>query len=217
MRFLFGLIIGAMLTILVATAVKIPTKEAANYFVDMWGEVIDKVAQTEKPVPIPIEAPSLVLADRSEEFFDKPHNQLANNPVQEQLSPWLPEPLRLPPSRAEVMAESVAEVKETEHDLDSEAPMIVDSLLPETETAPPASEVALGVHASPSSKTIWEPFHSEVSATGFANRLSLQLGYPFQVTRDGPARYLVVFNYDSDEQRALLMRQIDTLTGYRAP
>ena len=80
-------------------------------------------------------------------------------------------------------------------------------------------EVALPEVPAPVTGTapVWEPFHSEISATGFAKRLSLQLGYPFEVLKQGPARYLVVFDYESDAERSLLQQQIAALTGYRHP
>lgn len=63
---------------------------------------------------------------------------------------------------------------------------------------------------------VWKPFHSEVSATGFARRLSTQLGYPFRALREGPARYHVVFDYDTVQQRELLQQQVTALTGFDA-
>ncbi|MFK7915311.1 MAG: hypothetical protein AB8B93_15465, partial [Pseudomonadales bacterium] len=56
-------------------------------------------------------------------------------------------------------------------------------------------------------------FHSEVSANGFAKRLSLQLGYPFSVIKTGPAKYHVVFSYRAESERELLSAQLATLTG----
>ena len=61
---------------------------------------------------------------------------------------------------------------------------------------------------------VWKPFHSEVSAAGFARRLSVQLGYPFRALREGPAKYHVVFDYDTDEQRELLREQVQAVTGF---
>jgi len=72
--------------------------------------------------------------------------------------------------------------------------------------APPAMETAI----------VWKPFHSEVSADGFARRLSTQLGYPFRALREGPAKYYVVFDYDSQEQRELLRGQVEALIGFSA-
>ena len=61
---------------------------------------------------------------------------------------------------------------------------------------------------------VWKPFHSQVSADGFARRLSTQLGYPFRALREGPAKYHVVFDYGSQEQRELLRAQVEALTGF---
>lgn len=61
---------------------------------------------------------------------------------------------------------------------------------------------------------VWRPFHSQLSAKGFARRLSLQLGYPFDVVKVDAAEYLVVFAYDDEAQRELLSAQVTELTGY---
>ena len=60
----------------------------------------------------------------------------------------------------------------------------------------------------------WKPFHSQVSAAGFARRLSTQLGFPFRAVRAGPAKYQVVFDYTDAAQRELLESQITSITGY---
>src|SRR5690606_15825827 len=57
---------------------------------------------------------------------------------------------------------------------------------------------------------VWVPFHSEVSASGFAARLSESLDHPFGVERRGPRSYQVVFRYRSEpERRALLAQAAD--------
>ncbi|MGI9325358.1 MAG: hypothetical protein ACR2PZ_09085 [Pseudomonadales bacterium] len=61
---------------------------------------------------------------------------------------------------------------------------------------------------------VWRPFHSQMSAEGFAKRLSLQLGYPFTVVKVGAARYHVVFSYQDSAERDLLAEQLTALTGY---
>ena len=72
----------------------------------------------------------------------------------------------------------------------------------------------LAVTPSEETAVVWKPFHSEVSAQGFARRLSVQLGYPFRAMREGPATYQVVFDYSSDEQREVLRQQVEALTGF---
>jgi hypothetical protein len=58
---------------------------------------------------------------------------------------------------------------------------------------------------------VWTPFHSEVSARGFANRLSEQIEHPFAVERQGPGAYQVVFRYSSPGERDVA--EVSALTG----
>ena len=86
------------------------------------------------------------------------------------------------------------------------------------EPAPPGDPApAASVPDAEDPAVAWKPFHSEVSARGFARTLSTRLGHPFEVRRDGPARYQVVYRYDSSSQRDLLRQQVAALTGYLAP
>ncbi|MBT4161529.1 MAG: hypothetical protein HOC70_03205 [Gammaproteobacteria bacterium] len=63
----------------------------------------------------------------------------------------------------------------------------------------------------------WIPFRSETSASGFANKLSQQLGIRFQVIKRGPGQYEVGFRYASGQQRDEVLEFVESLTGYRAP
>lgn len=60
---------------------------------------------------------------------------------------------------------------------------------------------------------VWVPFHSEMSASGFADRLSESLDHPFRVERRGPGRYQVVFAYRDEEQRREVLSEAATVTG----
>lgn len=60
---------------------------------------------------------------------------------------------------------------------------------------------------------VWVPFHSEMSASGFAARLSASLDHPFRVERQGPRRYQVVFPYESEPERRALLAQAADATG----
>ncbi|HSG88308.1 MAG TPA: hypothetical protein VLA56_03795 [Pseudomonadales bacterium] len=88
-------------------------------------------------------------------------------------------------------------------------------------SSPPASAVDDGFEAraeadatAPSDvASVWIPFHSERSATGFADRLSRALEHPFSVRRQGPGAYEVVFPFDDASQRDALLTQVATLTG----
>lgn len=60
---------------------------------------------------------------------------------------------------------------------------------------------------------VWQAFHSEISARGFARQLQEILAYPLEVRKQGPARYLVAFTYDSDDQRDALLQEIEQIMG----
>lgn len=209
MRFLFGLIIGAMLTILAASVINAPTQVVVNDIREAWHELVDKVQQSEQSVSGTAEVRTEAKIEPNDwSARDKllEDNLLEDNLLEDELledkllfEDKLLQLASQPPPETDVEVEA------------SEILAIEQNVL--TESSWPSSSYA----SQSSSATIWEPFHSQVSATGFAKRLSLQLGYPFQVTKDGPARYLVVFHYKSDEERALLVQQVATLTGYRAP
>lgn len=209
MRFLFGLIIGAMLTILAASVINAPTQVVVNDIREAWHELVDKVQQSEQSVSGTAEVRTEAKIEPNDwSARDKllEDNLLEDNLLEDKLledkllfEDKLLQLASQPPPETDVEVEA------------SEILAIEQNVL--TESSWPSSSYA----SQSSSATIWEPFHSQVSATGFAKRLSLQLGYPFQVTKDGPARYLVVFHYKSDEERALLVQQVATLTGYRAP
>lgn len=204
MRFLFGLIIGAMLTILAASVINAPTQVVVNDIREAWHELVDKVQQSEQSVSGTAEVRTEAKIEPNDwSARDKllEDNLLEDKLLEDKLlfEDKLLQLASQPPPETDVEVEA------------SEILAIEQNVL--TESSWPSSSYA----SQSSSATIWEPFHSQVSATGFAKRLSLQLGYPFQVTKDGPARYLVVFHYKSDEERALLVQQVATLTGYRAP
>lgn len=199
MRFLFGLIIGAMLTILAASVINAPTQVVVNDIREAWHELVDKVQQSEQSVSGTAEVRTEAKIEPND--WSARDKLLEDNLLEDNLlfEDKLLQLASQPPPETDVEVEA------------SEILAIEQNVL--TESSWPSSSYA----SQSSSATIWEPFHSQVSATGFAKRLSLQLGYPFQVTKDGPARYLVVFHYKSDEERALLVQQVATLTGYRAP
>ena len=62
-------------------------------------------------------------------------------------------------------------------------------------------------------QTVWVPFHSRMSARGFADRLMGSLNHPFAVERQGPGRYQVVFPYADEPERRALLAQAAEVTG----
>jgi hypothetical protein len=68
-------------------------------------------------------------------------------------------------------------------------------------------------HTEQGSEPVWTLFHSEASASGFANYLSTSLDHPFEVTKLGPAQYQVSYSYTNPEQAQALAAKINTITG----
>ena len=73
-----------------------------------------------------------------------------------------------------------------------------------------------GIRAEVKQAPVWIPFHSEKSASGFAERLALEVGHGFDVNKQGPRRYQVVFAYADDVERDAVLGRVEMLTGYRA-
>lgn len=63
------------------------------------------------------------------------------------------------------------------------------------------------------SEPVWTVFHSEASASGFANYLSQSINHPFEVTKLGPAQYQVSYSYSSSEQAQMLAAKVKMITG----
>lgn len=94
-----------------------------------------------------------------------------------------------------------------------EAPL--DTPLDIADTPHPESRPA--IIAAPLNYTIWSPFRSEISASGFANNLSTQLDRAFRVVRRAPGHYEVVFDYLSDTELVEVLDAVEKITGVGQP
>ncbi len=85
---------------------------------------------------------------------------------------------------------------------------------PVAETPPePAPPRLVTAPTQPRWHVFWNPFRSEFSANGFAERLQQSTGMDFRVTRAGPGRYEVAFAYLDEEQRQSRLTRISAATG----
>ena len=84
-------------------------------------------------------------------------------------------------------------------------------------TVPEPQSIAASSFVDPNEATgttiIWSPFHSEASASGFANRLTRELAHPFRVKKQAPAQYVVSYDYSDAQHKAQLEARIKALTG----
>ena len=83
-------------------------------------------------------------------------------------------------------------------DPEPEVPVTADPFIAQTGTAP-----------------VWTAFHSERSASGFAETLSRELGHAFTIDKQGAGKYQVVFAYASESERTRLLNEIDSIIGVR--
>ena len=77
----------------------------------------------------------------------------------------------------------------------------------------PAAATPEAATPAPGTERVWVPFYSERSANGFAERLHEAVHHPFRVTRDGPRRYQVVFDYQTHDERRELAERVRAVTG----
>ena len=187
MRFILGLIAGALTTMLVATTLDTPNAELMQTVQDRWqrvsqigatpmGPIDDTVGHKPAPPPVATEQTAEVV-----EVFE--------------VGEVLTGPNRLPPP-LDVTFES--------------APHTSGQDLTVLEPAAPNNSQEAAVS---SEVVVWSPFHSEASAAGFANRLTRQLSHPFAVRKLGPANYVVFYTYADAAEQQVIEQRIAEVTG----
>lgn len=215
MKFVIGLVAGASATLAIATLAGMdwepPTRLNENL-----------LAQTSL---LPAhEVPNAVTAT-TESATKKPEAEAVAAELEPEPAPFRsvtidPLPAEPLPEPAPVIASAPAPAKQPAtarksrlkpDRLDTSVPTSTDVATKNAKTPPKAAQAGA---EEVTTAVVWKPFHSEVSATGFARRLSTQLGYPFRALREGPAKYHVVFDYETPQQRELLRQQVQALTGF---
>ncbi len=196
MRFLIGLFAGALTIFVGAWVLERSVSDAANAHAPPAFNEEQQPATAVEPVSEQNVAAIEVPADTSDSVDSgDDESDVSARPPATPPPTQIEAPSEVQEDPAEepqtVQAEAMAA---TGPDSDSDLPSMVDS--PTTQAV------------------VWRPFHSEVSANGFARRLSAQLGVDFYVRRQEAAVYHVVFDYTSPEERELLQSQIAALTGF---
>ena len=82
-------------------------------------------------------------------------------------------------------------------------------------SAAETSDVLPSLLPEPLFYAVWSPFRSELSAKGFARKLTVQTSRRFRVVRT-PDGYQVGFDYSSDHEKAAVAAVVDRLTGGRS-
>ncbi|MDH3641634.1 MAG: hypothetical protein OES38_06030 [Gammaproteobacteria bacterium] len=216
MRFLFGLLLGAVLTLFVATAFDAPTHALVDKGKASWQDFL------------------LATGDALFEFPEltegKPDDSAGDGTTIEAATPWrVAEPA--PDTTIEMVPEVVPDMAPVSDGPDMEAdtdvrlsvdePRDLQELLaagyPAEDTPGSAFATIAAIDGEVPVQSVWVPFRSQMSAQGFAKRLTGQLDHPFAVNREGPGRYQVSFNYESESQRLDVLGQVQSLTGQELP
>jgi len=201
MRFVLGIIAGALATLFVATAMDAPTDRIVDQFVNTGLDQWHKLTRLETPALV--ESTELTVSTKQSvptTATSVPASTPSTPPITNEVDP---DPTQFQiPDDPEKSADHTA--------LTSHEPA---SPLPTTQP----EEVETVDSTTPQQAVVWAPFHSEASARGFATRLTNQLAHPFTVSKTGPANYLVTYEYRDEPSRMELEQQIAYVTGAATP
>ena len=215
MRFLFGLIFGAAMTLLVATAMNAPTGKIVGQLVDSWQTAAAWLEAA---------AARGDAAQTAQQSFPEQAGPVqagptrADPPAVDQLTTLAPSV----PAPETVAAETNAPETVAPDTVDDNQPIVDNQTYASAEPLPELPGTEPDLPPVPETSTVgeavvWAPFHSEASAQGFATRLTHQLSRPFYVKKQRAATYLVVFEYADAAERTALEQQIAYVTGQAAP
>ncbi|MDZ7668168.1 MAG: hypothetical protein U5Q16_01670 [Gammaproteobacteria bacterium] len=189
MRFLVGLISGAALMLLLAQILAVPDGRWRERTMALLDSAVTAGRQALSDAPADAVEPT--VADATDEANpsadEEPQEDLAG--VEEPASQPIPRP---PDPFPLVSEEDTQSIVEQVFESPRRQPQAV------TETR---------------SQVVWVPFHSEMSANGFAQRLSAALDHRFDVERRGPGRYEVVFDYRDEPERDAVLSEAAQVTG----
>jgi len=232
MRFVIGLIFGAGLILL---ATQQPDgrwlRQVPGWLDGLANAVGDALALPPRPAAGAADQGDAGRAADAAESGSEPASIAGVEPAQQPI-PRPPDPpapdsgrVRAPLAagpEGEDVQRLVAEIFQTPAEAGSSGPTQVRAGAP-TDGAPTEGEpveaparartAAAGPASNAGRAAVWVPFHSRMSADGFAERLSESLDHPFRVEREGPGRYQVVFAYGDESERRALLDEAAAATG----
>ena len=223
MRFLLGIFVGAGATLLVATAIDAPTSPVLAELRQVWERLITVTGNTlfrsdgtaaagRQPSAgtSPARQPAGLSAAATNHGTAVPAGRESGKPALEPAGgPGASQSETAPAADANRLAQQT-EPSAVGTVPDDGAHSFALASTPGTPAAGPDGDRTVTVTAT---QAVWVPFHSEMSARGFARRLAEQFGHPFSVEREGPGAYNVVFSYDHPEQREQMLADVKEVTG----
>jgi hypothetical protein len=206
MRFVLGLIAGAALILLATGTTGAPAGDLSSRLRQgaetLWRSLVEATGGNLAQLPSRVgsadaaRTPGTEAAGGSEHAAATPATSL--DPLPRLAAPE-------PVSAGSVTAAVAAVSEPTAAAAPAIGPETIDHwAMPEPEAASEAGDAR-----------VWAPFHSEMSAAGFADLLTRELGHPFEVAREAPGRYAITFRYHDLEERKALLARVAQVTGTR--
>lgn len=215
MRFLIGIITGGALTLFIATAVDAPTESTLERVRSQLEALWDGIIHTTSDSLFkPEDTASVTVTAEPDDEADSPFVPALALEAPAEMPPAPPAGASLPSARqvvsepAETTDDRVAErgpaTTETTDTIEILEPAEpIEQMLPDLDSSPVGTDLA----------AVWPPFHSQMSAQGFAAQLSRELDHTFRVERQGAGSYQVVFDAESPSEREALLAEIAEITG----
>jgi hypothetical protein len=212
MRFLIGIFTGAVVTLLVATAMDAPTDPIVSNARDLASNGWDRLINaTSNSLFEPVQDPT--AAERAAEDEPEPAEPTESQhdvPAQDE-TPASAHPLETVLSAT---APDNAPVEDVYAALEPAPALPAPEPVAESPSFEAWVEAALAMESSSNAnQPVWVPFHSQMSAEGFAARLSRSLDHEFRVVRQGAGAYQVVFDAANADERSLILAQVTEITG----
>lgn len=214
MRFLFGLILGGVLTLIVATAFNVPTHTLVDKGKTSWDDFLLATGDALFEFPEDPAAVHDVIAEHlieTDSVDDLDAGSVDDLDIDMAAQPPAATALPLPPADEPRDLDSLLAGDDLPAGIEAQViePDVIESEAPE----PSMANVAPVTELHALTEAVWVPFRSQMSAQGFAKRLTGKLDRPFTVNREGPGRYQVTFSYDDELERLAVLDQVQSVTG----
>lgn len=223
MRFMTGMFFGTAFTLLAATAMEAPTQSLIDRTSSQLQAAWQMLVETTSDALFESTAQTFHSAQlatlETTEREPSAETAVSDTPTVTSTAPsWTPPTVAEPGAPP---AKELSDPTQIERDANDHKPLIAAQTREQASIAPPSMDdpapslMAAGSTPDPMGPPmgIWIPFHSEVSARGFARRLSRELNHPFEVQRLGPGAYQVVLSGVSADDYDGLEARIMEVTG----
>ena len=215
MRFMLGLLIGAAMVLTLAQVLELRPAETVDWLRSHWSAskatgafegaaAASFAGGTDEADPPPVERSTTADQDPGRSHSNEPY-PIERDPVER--DPVERDPVERDPVDQAGLPAQIGDADQT------------DTHVAVASTGPEVTQTVADADADADARveTVWTPFYSQLSADGFARRMTGFTAHPFSVRREGAGRYQVVFAYTDEDERARVLSALATATGSEAP